>query len=169
MVFVLAVYALVFLMRDVQVLALDDGLKMPARFVIYCGLQFAGAALMIACAGTSAAVSRAWTDRYFALTCVAIQIAEVLVAWSLRRLLSGRLRWIGWTLPSPVLLVALFALSSALHMSPQAAILLWLALVYAASRLLGRAGEAWEDADFTADFAMLTGCTALLFVPAGFF
>jgi hypothetical protein len=161
MVFVLAIFAFVYLMRDAQVLALEGRAGMPARFVVYSAMQLTGVALMVAVLGTTPDISRAWTDRWFAIACVLIQFAELVAAW----LLPQNRRWVGWILPSPVLLVALFALPLNLRTTT----LLWLAFVGGASALLARAGKEWEDPAFTADFAMLTGCTALLFVPAGFF
>ena len=74
-------------------------------------------------------------------------------------------------------LIALFGLSSitrrSLFLSPVVAIqtvtLVWLLLVYASACFLIRVDERWEETAFAGDFALLTSCTALVFVPAGFF
>jgi hypothetical protein len=174
---ILAVFALVFLLRDAQILALRDRVNVTSRLVVYGALQIVAIMLVAWLTESGSNPVQAWTNRRFALVCVLIQVAELGIAWTLRNIRAGRFSWIGWMLPSPVLLAALlglsFALQKGLLLSPVAAMqtvaLLWLSLVYAASVLLIRVGEASEDAVFAGDFALLTGCTALIFVPAAGF
>ena len=150
---------------------------MAARLAVYFVLQVGAIALMADLCKTWPGISNAWTDRRFALAAVLVQLAEVGIAFALRRFATGRFCWVGFIVPSPVLLIALFGLSFALQdgllLSPGAAIqmatLSWLSLVFVAAIFLNRVDSESEDANFTADFALLTGCTAMLFVPAGFF
>jgi hypothetical protein len=176
MAIILIVFGLVFLIRDAQVLALRDGVSVTRRLVAYGALQFA-AIVFVTSLGVGTGSWRAWTDRRFALTCVVIQAAELGIAWSLSKAAEGRFNWIGWILPSPVFVVALlglrFAFERRLLLSPMAAtetaFLLWLLLVYLTAMLLSRVGGEREDAAFAGDFALVTNCAALIFVPVGFF
>lgn len=178
MAFVLSVFGLVFLMRDAQTLALRGGVNVAARLAVYGAVQVGGIALMAwfeLTIGTSPL--RAWTDRLFALACLLVQVAEIGIAWALRKAEGGRMSWVGWMLPSPVLLAGLLGASFALRAvvlwsfrgTVEAVVLLWLSLVYAASFLLSRVGGEGEDIAFTGDFALLTGCAALIFLPSAFF
>jgi hypothetical protein len=176
MAIILIVFGLVFLIRDAQVLALRDGVSVTRRLVAYGTLQFA-AIVLVTSLGVGTGSWRAWTDRRFALTCVVIQAAEFGVAWLLGKVAGGRFNWVGWMLPSPVFVVALlglrFALERGLLLSPMAAIqmaiLLWLLLVSLTAMLLSRVGGEREDTAFAGDFALVTNCAALIFVPIGFF
>jgi hypothetical protein len=173
----LFVFASIFLLRDAQVLAVRDRASTALRLVVYSALQLGAIALMTDFCGTWPDIWRAWTDQRFAGAAVLIQIAEAGIACVLRRVASGRFSGVGWMLPSPVFLIALlglsFALQDGLRLSPgsatQIAALLWLSLVSAATVFLNCLNSVSEDSKFTGDFALLTGCTALIFVPAGFF
>jgi hypothetical protein len=176
MAFGLSVFALIFLMRDSQVLALRDGAGITARYAVYSVLQVGGITLLVVFGETGSGVSRFWTDRRFALTAVLIQLAELGIAFALRTFKRGRFSWIGWMLPSPAFLIALlglsFVLQQALVLSPlvavQTAMVFWLSLVYAGSIWLNHFGSTWDDSTFIGDFALMTGWMALIFVP-GFF
>ncbi|HEY3827167.1 MAG TPA: hypothetical protein VGL82_21580 [Bryobacteraceae bacterium] len=176
MAFGLAIFALIFLMRDSQVLALRDGAGIAARLAVYCILQVGAITLLVAFGETGSGVSRFWTDRRFALTAVFIQLTELGIAFALRTFKRGRFSWIGWMLPSPAFLIALLSLSFVLQeellLSPlvavQTATLSWLSLVCAGSISLNHLGSTWDDSVFAGDFALMTGCMAFIFVP-GFF
>jgi hypothetical protein len=90
----------------------------------------------------------------------------------------GRYSWIGSVLPAPAFLVALFALSFAIQgrfiaIDATAAVeivtAMWLALVGGTVMVLNWIDYPWEDRKFANDFALMTSCTALIFVPFGLF
>jgi hypothetical protein len=117
-----------------------------------------------------------WTDRRFALGAIAVQLLELLIAFVLRCPRLDRHSWIGYVLPSPAFLVALYTLSVAaqnrFHPTNTVATLeivtvAWLLMVAALTSVLRRMKNPGEDRKFASDFAMMTSCTALIFVPFG--
>jgi hypothetical protein len=163
MLIVLLVFFGVFFCRDVQVLAMQ-GPAFGSRFSIYALLQIAAIALM-----TELRMTR------FAWTGLAIQLAELAVAIALRRCASGRHSWIGWMLPSPIFLLTLYGLSLVIRDNlipePYQALALatsaWLVLVGGAGWLFNRTTCTPEDRKFISDAALITSCTALVFIPVG--
>jgi len=126
----------------------------------------------------------AWTRRRFALAAVLIQLAELGLAFALRKWEGGRHRWIGCILPCPAFLVVLFALSSEIQHAvlrwdavtvAEIATACWLGFVGAIALLFSRIDEGRDTKEesanrqFVDDFALMTSCTALIFVPFGLF
>ena len=90
---------------------------------------------------------------------------------------GGRHRWIGCILPCPAFLAVLFALSFAIQdavgrlsasAAAEVATLCWLGIVGALALLLFKKDDS-ADRQFADDFALMTSCTALIFVPYGIF
>ena len=86
--------------------------------------------------------------------------------------------WIGCVLPAPAFLVVLFALSFAIQDrfiainvidAVEIVTAAWLALVGSCVMALNWLNNPWEDRKFANDFALMTSCTALIFVPFGLF
>jgi hypothetical protein len=107
-----------------------------------------------------------------------VQLAELTLGFALRRFAMGRYSWIGCVLPAPAFLVVLFALSFAIEdrfiaIDTSAAVeivtAIWLALVGGIVLWLSWIDNPWEDRKFANDFALMTSCTALIFVPFGLF
>ncbi|HEY3824077.1 MAG TPA: hypothetical protein VGL82_05935 [Bryobacteraceae bacterium] len=170
MLVVALVFTIVFLFRDVQVLAIRNR-AFFARFAGYALLLMAAVALT---AGSG--ILRTWTHRKFASVAILVQMAELAAGFTLRGLALGRYSWIGCVLPAPAFLVVLFALSRTIqdHLTAidataalEIVTALWLALVGGAAMLLNWIDNPWEDRKFANDFALLTSCTALVFVPFG--
>jgi hypothetical protein len=170
MMIVLAAFAVVFFYRDTYSLAAVDGRKLMARFACYAALLLAAGAIM-------AAVHFTWTRRRFAVTAVSIQLVELAIALLLRKWRGGRHGWIGCILPCPAFLAGLSALSFAVRdrFSSLGALAAseivtgcWLVLVAALALLLSAREDGSTDRRFVGDFALLTSCTALIFVPYGF-
>jgi hypothetical protein len=173
MLIVLLVFLAVFFCRDVLVLAIQSPQHFAPRFAIYCVLQLGAMALLV----------QAWTlTRYdsgttrFAWAAIGIQLAELAAAIILTRLGAGRFSWLGWLLPPPALSVALFGATLLIRARLVAAepasialpvVGLWLCLVGGPAFLLNRIDKMSGDSKFVTDFALLTSCTALVFVPFG--
>jgi hypothetical protein len=161
------VFAIVFLFRDVQVLAVQNPKVLGARFSVY--------ALLVACAmgifaGTGESVSGifyTWTERRFAMAAVIIQLIELAIGIWLRRFALGQHSWLGCILPSPAFLIALIIVTYGLQQTLLNVTAVWLALVGSLAFLLHRLDNPLEDRKFAADFALMTSCTALIFVPFG--
>ena len=177
MLIVAVVFAIVFLFRDVQVLAIRDR-TIPARFAGYAVLLVAAVALMAGSGDARPGILYSWTQRRFALAAVMVQLAELTLGFALRRFAMGRYSWIGCVLPAPAFLVVLFALSFAIEdrfiaIDTSAAVeivtAIWLALVGGIVLWLSWIDNPWEDRKFANDFALMTSCTALIFVPFGLF
>jgi hypothetical protein len=175
MVIVVIAFALVFLYRDVHVLVAADRRALVVRFAAYAALLL----LAMAIIGWFGSSQYGWTRKRFAVAAVLIQLAEVGLALALRQQKGGRYCWIGSILPFPALPVGLFALSFSIrHMFTELGANLatqivtgsWLLLVAALAALLS-AKESEESTyrRFVDDFALLTSCTAFIFVPYGFF
>ena len=173
MVIVVITFAIVFLYRDVYVLTVGNPRTLMGRFAGYTALFLAGLTIM------SRFGRYAWTGKRFALAAVAIQLAELGVALALRKWEAGRYCWIGCILPFPAFLVILSALSLSIRpvfpglsdtTATQIVAGAWLILVAGLAVLLS-AEEEEESTHrrFVDDFALLTSCTALIFVPYGFF
>lgn len=174
MLIVLPCVMIVFLFRDVQVLAIRDHGALLARFAGYALLLATAVALMAGSGDAGSRILHAWTQRKFASIAVMVQLAELALGFALRRFALGRYSWIGCVLPAPAFLVALFALSFAIQdrfvaldptSSVEIATALWLALVGGIVLVLDWVDNPGEDRKFTIDFALMTGCTALVFVP----
>lgn len=173
MLIVVLAFAVVFLYRDVQVLALPDRKGVVARFAGYAALMLVAVAVM----ADVPAAQYAWTQKRFALAAVLIQLAELGLALALRKWGAGRHSWVGGILPCPAFLVGLFALSFTIQhefigLDAVAATEIvtgcWLAVVAGFALLLSPKEES-ADRKFVDDFALLTSCTALIFVPYGLF
>jgi hypothetical protein len=171
------VFTIVFLFRDVQILAIR-GRTIFTRFAGYALLLVAAIAMMAVSGDARPGILHSWTQRKFALAAVLVQLAELAVGFALRRFAMGRYSWIGCVLPAPAFLVVLFALSFAIQdrfiaIDPTAAVeivtAIWLALVGGIVMVLNRIDNPWEDRKFASDFALMTSCTALIFVPFGLF
>ena len=175
MVIVAIAFAVVFLYRDVHALVAVDRRAQMARFAAYAALLLAAMAII----GWFGGSQYGWTRKGFALAAVLIQLSEVGLALALRKRKGGRYCWIGSILPFPALPVGLFTLSfSARHMFTEVGATLatpivtgtWLLLVGALAALLSAKQE--EESTyrkFVDDFALLTSCTAFIFVPYVFF
>lgn len=177
MLVVALVFLFVFLFRDVQVLATRDRATL-ARFFGYAILLVAAVALMAESGDARPGILYSWTQHRFALMAVLVQIAELAMGVTLRRFAMGRYSWIGCVLPAPAFLVVLFALSFGIQdrfvaLDTTSAVEIvtaaWLALVGALVMALNRLNNPLEDRKFANDFALMTSCTALIFVPFGLF
>jgi hypothetical protein len=164
MLILLLVFFGVFFCRDVQILAMQ-GPAFGSRFAIYALFQTAGMAM-----------AAAWPMPRFAWAGVLIQLAELAVAVALARWASGRFSWIGWMLPSPAFLLTLYGFSLAvqrvllhleLYRSLAMVTVVWLVLAGGAGLWLSSAESTPEDRRFVSDLAMMTSCTALVFIPLG--
>jgi hypothetical protein len=170
-------FAVVFLCRDVYVLMTPDRRALLGRFAGYSTLILVALTIMNGSGVFGQPVAYAWTRRRFAMAAILIQLGELAIALALRKWARGHHSWIGCILPSPAFLVCLWALSSFLRIASGgldafAAMALvtgsWLLLV-AVLVLLLNAKEEFTDRKFVDDFALMTSCTALIFVPYGFF
>jgi hypothetical protein len=177
MVIVALVFMIVFLFRDVQILALRDRAVLP-RFAGYTMLLAGAVALMAASGDAGPGILHAWTQREFAFVAVLVQLLELAMGVALRRFALGRYSWIGCVLPAPAFLVVLFALSFAIQdrfiavdatVAAEIVTAVWLALVGGLVTALKWLDNPWEDRKFANDFALMTSCTALIFVPLGLF
>ena len=114
MLIVALVFTIVFLFRDVQILAIRDR-AVFSRFAGYAVLLAASVALMAGSGNACPGILHAWTQRKFAFTAVIVQLVELAVGVALRRFALGRYSWIGCVLPAPAFLVVLFASSFAIQ------------------------------------------------------
>lgn len=175
MLIVAPIFMMVFLIRDVQVLANRDRASW-ARFASYALLLAVAVALMVGWGDAPPLILRAWTRPTLAWIAVLVQLAESAMGLVLRSFALGRYSWVGCVLPAPAFLLVLFALSFAVRdwfiaASATAAVgivtTIWLALVGGIVVVLNRLDNPWEDRRFADDFALMTSCTALIFVPFG--
>jgi len=177
MLIVALVFTMVFLFRDVQILAIRDRAVLT-RFFGYSLLLVAAVALMADSGDARPRILHSWTQRKFAFIAVLVQLAELAVGFALRRFALGRYSWIGCVLPALAFLVVLFALSFAIQdrfiaidatRAVEIVTAVWLVLVGGIVIVLNRIDNPWEDRKFASDFALMTSCTALIFVPFGLF
>jgi hypothetical protein len=163
-------FAVVFLFRDVQVLAVPDRKTFTNRLGIYAGLLLLGMAIF----ARLAEGQLGWTGRRFAVGALAVQLSQLMIGLALRSFWSGRFGWIGSILPSPALLMALCTLALAtqnrrldggVSSAAEIVALVWLAIVGGFAGALCWFDKPWEDRKFASDFAMMTSCTAVIFVP----
>jgi hypothetical protein len=177
MLIVAPVFMIVFLFRDVQVLAIRDRAN-RARFAGYALLLVAAVVLMAGAGDAIPVVPHGWTQRKFASVALLVQLAELAVGFALRNVGLGRYSWVGCVLPAPAFLVVLFAWSFAIQdcfvaVDATAAVeivtVVWLGLVGGIIMVLNRLDCPWGDRKFARDFALMTSCTALIFVPFGLF
>jgi hypothetical protein len=177
MLIVALAFITVFLLRDVQVLAVRDRAVLM-RFAGYAALLVVAVAIMAGPGEARPGILHSWTQRQFALIAVLVQLAELAVGFALRRFALGRYSWIGCVLPAPAFLVVIFGLSFAIGnwfiaidatTAVEIVTALWLALVGGVVMLLNWIDNPWEDRKFAGDFALMTSCTALIFVPFGLF
>lgn len=177
MLVVASVFMIVFLFRDVQVLATRDRSTLT-RFAGYAILLVAAVALMAGPGDARPGILYSWTQRRFAFIAVLVQTAELATGLALRRFAMGRYSWIGCVLPAPAFLVVLFALSFAIQDrfiaidtigAVEIVTAAWLTLVGGCVMALNWLDNPWEDRKFANDFALMTSCTALIFVPFGLF
>jgi hypothetical protein len=173
MLIVMVIFMVVFLFRDVQILAIR-GRASFARFAGYAMLIAAAVAMMAGSGDARPRILYAWTQRKFASFALLVQLAELATGFALRRFALGRYSWIGCVLPAPAFLVALFALSFMvpdrfIAIDATAAVrvvtAIWLALVGGIVMVLNWTDNPWEDRKFASDFALMTSCTALIFLP----
>ena len=172
MLIVSLVFAVVFLLRDAQVLALQGRTRPLFRFGIYLPLILLGMTVLV----RSTSALSGWRDRRFALGAIAVQLVELMIVFAFRRPRLNHYGWIGCILPSPALLVALYALSLEIRETLHAASFLaaveivtisWLLIVGVLTSVLCWMKNPGEDQKFVNDLAMMTSCTALIFVPFG--
>jgi len=172
MLIVSLVFAVVFLFRDVQVLAVQGRTRPLIRFGIYLLLIVLGMAALV----RSTDAMSGWRDRRFALGAIAIQLVELLIVLAFRRPRVNHYGWIGCILPSPAFLVALYALSIEIRGSLHTASVVaaveivtvsWLLVVAGLTSVLCWMKNPGEDRQFVTDFAMMTSCTALIFLRFG--
>jgi hypothetical protein len=177
MLIVAMVFVIVFLFRDVQILAIRDR-SVLRRFAGYAVLLGASVALMAGSGNAGPGILHGWKQRKFAFVAVVVQLVELAMGVALRRFALGRFSWVGGVLPAPAFLVVLFASSFAIQdrfiaVDATAAVeivtAVWLALVGGLVLVLNRIDHPWEDRKFANDFALMTSCTALIFVPFGLF
>jgi hypothetical protein len=169
MVIVAMVFAVIFLFRDLQILVVRTGRDLAARFAVYATFLVTGLGIYTTLAGNG----EAWRDRKFALESIGFQMAEWAISLALNRYALGQFGWVGCVLPAPAFLMGLSILSleaqRRLGSDPANGLILvisvWLALVGALALILHRLDNPWEDRRFARDFAMMSGCTALVFVP----
>ena len=176
MLIVAPVFMIVFLFRDVEVLAIRGRARL-ARFAVYALLLVAAVALIGGSGDARPEILHAWTQRKLAFVAVLVQLAELAMGFALRRVVLGHYSWVGCVFPAPAFLVSLFAFSFAIRdcfvVFDAAAVKIvtvaWLALVGGIVMALNRLDNPWEDRKFADDFALMTSCTALIFVPFGLF
>jgi hypothetical protein len=146
--------------------------SVPARvkFLVYALLITAGAAIF----GWLSGGQPAWVERRFAMGAIVVQIVELVAAWFLRSYDLGRYSWFGCILPAPAFLLALYFLGWELRASIPGTGLYtamafitaaWLGLVIILAGVLHAFDNPFEDRRFATDFALMTGCTAAVFVP----
>jgi hypothetical protein len=177
MLIVALVFTIMFLFRDAQILAIRDR-AVFTRFAGYAVLLAASVALIAGSGDAGPGILHAWTQRKFAFVAVLVQLVELSIGIILRRFALGRYSWIGGVLPAPAFLVVLFASSFAIQdrfiaidatAAAEIVTAVWLALVGGLVVVLNRLDNPWEDWKFASDFALMTSCTALIFVPFGLF
>lgn len=166
MLVVAVAFALVFLFRDLQILSLAERPPLVSRLAAYAVLLAAGVAIF--------GRLGVWTHPRFARGAIVVQILELICALLLRRRTREWRGWIGFILPAPAFLMAIYALGSQLqntlpHLSSSDSVEIvtgaWLLTVAVLAAILRRLDNPWEDRKFAGDFAMMAGCTAVVFVP----
>jgi hypothetical protein len=163
MVIVAVAFAVIFLFRDVQILVVQDRKALVERFAVYTLLLVSGLTIFAGFAGSRPA----WTERQFALWAILAQLVELGIVAVLSRYALGRYTWLGCLLPAPAFLMGLFEVQRRLVFPNALGIVagVWLAIVAMLAAILWRLNNPWEDRKFARDFAMMSGCTALIFVP----
>ena len=170
MLIVASVFAVIFLFRDVQVLAGSARKTFTIRLGIYAVLLLSGIALF----ATLTNGRPAWMGRRFALGAIAVQLSQLAIGLVLQHFSAGRFGWIGSILPSPAFLMALCALAFEMqngHLEVDAitavgiVTAVWFVIVGGLAAALCWLDNPWEDRKFATDFAMMTTCTAAVFVP----
>ncbi len=169
MLVVAVAFALVFLFRDLQVLAMAK-VRTAVRFFGYILLITGGVATF----GWLSGGQPAWIERRFALGAIVVQLVELMIAWFLRNYSLGRYNWFGCILPAPAFLLMLYFLGweiqaffpgSPVFTAVAIVTVVWVFIVIALASVLYAFGDPWEDRRFATDFAMMTGCTAVVFLP----
>ncbi len=177
MLIIALVFTMVFLFRDVQILAIRDRAVL-LRFAGYAAILAASVALIAVSGEATPGILHAWTQRQFAFAALLVQLVELAVGVGLRRFALGRYSWIGAVLPAPAFMVVLFASSFAIQdrfiaidatVAAEIVTAVWLALVGGLVMALNWFDNPWEDRKCANDFALMTSCTALIFVPFGLF
>jgi predicted transporter len=183
MLIVILAFAVVFLFRDAQALMTEDRQALGFRLAGYAAIVLTAVAIASNFGQARPAILYSWAERRFALGAISIQLAEVGIFLALRKWADERHQWIGCVLPCPAFLVALFVSSYIVRNAVAALNLLaatelvtgaWLALVAVSAFTLsriesGRVEEGSANKKFVDDFALMTSCTALIFVPYGLF
>jgi hypothetical protein len=172
MLIVAIAFAVVFLFRDIQVLTVQDRKLLAIRFGSYLVMLLIGLGVFAGATGSLLG----WTERRFAPWAIAAQITELAISVVLQRYALGRHSWLGYILPSPALLAALCALGFQIQnmfldvgstSAMEIVAVTWLAIVGTSASVLCWMKNPWEDRRFTSDFAMMTSCTVVIFVPLG--
>jgi hypothetical protein len=139
------------------------------RFITYAALLLSVMAIFIVLAHGHPV----WAGKHFALGAIAVQCLQVAVIVVLNRYFMGRFAWLACILPCPAFLMSLCALALELQNSLPVAnsidaielvTVAWLILVGALATWLSRVDNPWDDPVFANDFAMMSSCTAVIFV-----
>jgi hypothetical protein len=169
MLIVAVTFALVFLFRDLQILSMT---KQPTggRFIGYVLLITVGVVIF----GWLSGGQPGWIEHRFALGAIIVQLLELLAALFLRFYNLGRYGWFGCLLPAPAFLLVVYFLGWELQaLLPGSGVFsavaivtgVWVFVVITLASILYAFDNPWEDRRFATDFAMVAGCTAVVFVP----
>jgi hypothetical protein len=168
MVIAAVAFAVIFLFRDLQILVVQDRKLLAFRFGIYALLLVTGLTVFAASASSRAA----WTGRQFALWAIVAQLSELTIGVALQRYALGRYGWLGCVLPAPAFLMGLWTLGfEAQRRVPNligafaAVTAVWFLMVGILALILYRMNNPWEDRKFAREFALMSSCTAVIFVP----
>ena len=162
-------FAVIFLFRDLQILAMPPAKNLVFRFATYAAFLHSGMAIFIVLTHGHPV----WAGKHLALGAIAVQCLQVAVIVVLNRCFIGRYAWLACILPCPAFLMSLCALALELQNSLPGAnsidaielvTVAWLILVGALATWLCRL-DPWDDPVFANDFAMMSSCTAVIFVP----
>ena len=140
------------------------------RFVGYVFLTTVGVIMF----GWVSGGQPAWIERRFALGAIAVQLLELIAALFLRVYSLGRYCWFGCMLPAPAFLLVVYFLGWEVQaLLPGSGVFsavaivtgVWFCLVVLLASILFTFDNPLEDRRFATDFAMMAGCTAVVFVP----
>jgi hypothetical protein len=170
MLIVACAFGVIFLLRDMQILAVPNPRTLALRFAGYAAILITGTVLFITLTGGHPA----WTSKRFAVWAIALQLSESALVVLLQRYAAGRYGWIPCVLPAPAFLmstgVLAFEMQSRLPNLNQTAALefvgsTWLMVVGSSAAVLCSLNNPWEDRACAREYAMMTACTAVVFVP----
>jgi hypothetical protein len=170
MLIVALAFTVIFLFRDLQILAVPTRRILSVRFASYAILLLAGTAIFVTLTGERPA----WTGGRIALGAIAVQVSQLMIILLLKSYSAGRYRWIGCILPAPAFLMSLYFLAfviqnALLDVEPAVTIAIatavWLVIIGGLAAVLCWLDKPRDDREFATDFAMMTTCTAAVFVP----